>query len=141
MLVVDASIVIAWASPDENDGFADEVMRHALSHGAMVPNLWPLEVSNILVINERRGRITAGEARGIMDDLKELPFTVDLETAARAMNEIADLAREQKLSVYDAAYLELARRRSMPLATLDKNLRKAAKAIGLPQVPSARPRE
>lgn len=132
MLVIDASVAIAWASPDENDSFADEAMRLAVEHGAAVPTLWPLEVANILVVNERRGRLTAGEAKEIMDDLKELALTVDPETTSRAMEEIAALAREHRLSVYDASYLELAQRLSLPLATLDRDLRKAAKAIGLP---------
>ncbi len=134
-LVIDASVALAWASPDEASAYADEAMRRVVDGGAAVPAIWFLEVANILLVNERKGRLEASEAAEIMADLRTLDLAADAETAARAMGETAALARERGLTVYDAAYLELARRLSLPLATLDKRLREAAEAIGLPPLP------
>lgn len=131
-LVIDASVAIAWISPDENDAMANAAMAKAVAEGASVPSLWHLEIANILVMKERKGKLSSEETDAALASFRDLELTVDTETAYRAAEETAALARQHRLSVYDAAYLELAARLSLPLATLDQDLRKAAEAIGHP---------
>jgi predicted nucleic acid-binding protein len=98
---------------------------------AVVPSLWPLEVANTVVMGERRKRSTPAQAATWLGFLGVLPIVVDGETTARAWGETLGLARAHNLSAYDAAYLELAMRRGLPLATLDEKLQAAAAAVGV----------
>lgn len=97
-----------------------------------VPILWPLEVANILLVGERRGRIRQADSTTFNGLREGLPIRIDHETSDHATKASLGLARTQDLSVYDAAYLELAMRRGLPLATLDVKLKTAAAAIGGP---------
>jgi len=97
-----------------------------------VPPLWPLEVANALLVGERRSRITPAETARFLAILATFPITVDDETVAHAWLDTMHLARAQNLSSYDAAYLELALRRGLPLAALDGKLKTAAQAVGVP---------
>jgi predicted nucleic acid-binding protein len=99
--------------------------------GAMVPAHWPLEVANALLIAERRGRITADFRNTALRDLATLRIILDTETSARAWHETLRLAEAYRLTAYDAAYLELAERRRLPLATFDVELRLAAQALNI----------
>jgi predicted nucleic acid-binding protein len=96
-----------------------------------VPQLWPLEVLNGLNMAERRKRIDAARRKGLAAFLRALPITVDADTATEAWDGIQRLAIRFRLTLYDAAYLELAQRRELPLATLDKQLRTAATGLGV----------
>lgn len=98
---------------------------------AVAPALWPLEVANAVLMGERRQRSTEAQAAKWLGNLSSLPITVDDETAARAWSDVLRLARAHRLSAYDAAYLELALRRGLPLATLDDQLKAAAAAVGV----------
>jgi predicted nucleic acid-binding protein len=98
---------------------------------AIVPALWHLEVGNALLMGERRKRSTNADTTRWLSLLSTLPIVVDDETMTRAWNDTLALARAHKLSVYDAAYLELALRRSLPLASLDANLKAAATVVGV----------
>ena len=98
----------------------------------MVPDLWHLEVANTLVVGERRKRTTQANTVTWLGFLSSLPIEVDEETKAHAFGDTISLARDHSLSVYDAAYLELAMRRGLPLATLDDKLKAAAQAAGVP---------
>lgn len=130
-LVVDSSVAIAWCFPDERDDHPQSVLE-ALSHGrAVVPHLWHLEVANTLLVGERRKRSTQANTAAWLGFLSALPIDVDDETRTRAFGDILSLAREHNLSAYDAAYLELAMRRRLPLATLDEKLKAAARAAGV----------
>lgn len=100
--------------------------------GASVPLLWPLEALNGLLVAERRRRLDAPRRARLAGFLRELPITLDFDTADRAWEATSKLAERFALSVYDAAYLELARRRNLPLASLDRELRAAAVAAGVP---------
>ena len=123
--VVDASVIAAWLLPDETSPIADAVTERLVSEDAFAPAIWWFEIRNILLIAERRGRITARdteEALSLLSELRIGPLEDADETA------ILDLARGHGLTVYDAAYLELARRTSLPLATLDRALATAAGA-------------
>jgi predicted nucleic acid-binding protein len=129
--VLDCSIVMAWFFEDESDPYAEAVEDSLPSASAVVASLWPLEVGNALLVGERRRRTTEAKVSTFLQVLRVLPIELDGETAAHAWQETLSLARTHKLSVYDAAYLELAARRSLPLASLDKNLKAAAAAVGV----------
>jgi predicted nucleic acid-binding protein len=97
----------------------------------VVPVHWPLEVANALLMAVRRARIDAGFRDAALRDLAALPIVLDPETSSRAWHDTLRLADAHRLTAYDAAYLELAHRRALPLATLDAELRAAARAFGV----------
>jgi predicted nucleic acid-binding protein len=125
--VIDSSIALTWCFEDEASPETDELFERVRDDGAIVPELWPLEVSNVLLQAHKRGRISAGDMALRLELIAGLPVAIDPETAARAWREILVTARETGLTVYDAAYLELAIRRGLPLLTKDSELANAAK--------------
>ena len=127
-LVLGASIAACWAFRDEDHPRADLALARLRAAEAIVPALWWFEVRNILVVNERRQRITEAETAVFLRDLERLPIAVDREPES---SEILRLARTHRLSAYDAAYLELAQRNRAALATLDADLARAASAEGV----------
>lgn len=128
-LILDSSIALSWCLPDK--GGADQVQQAVARAGAFAPVHWPLEIANALLMAERRQRITADFRNAALQDLGALPITLDAETTARAWHDTLRLAETHRLTMYDAAYLELAQRRSLPLATLDAELGTAARALGI----------
>jgi predicted nucleic acid-binding protein len=130
-LVIDASSVLAWCFDDEGGPEADALIEKVAAEGAAVPGLWSLEIANGLVMAERRGRIKPAESAAFIAMIEELPIVADPATAARALHEATGLAREHRLTAYDAAYLELAMRLGLPLATGDRNLAAAAGRAGV----------
>ena len=134
-LVIDSSAALSWCFEDEASPGTDALFERVRDLGALVPGLWHLEVANVLLQAEKRGRITAGDATMRLDLIAALPITTDSETTARAWREILALARAQGLTTYDAAYLELAIRRGLPLQTKDEALIGAAKRCNV-TVPS-----
>ncbi len=132
-MVVDASVTACWAFRDEGHPCADLALERLHTGEALVPALWWFEVRNILVVNERRGRITEAETSVFLSDLEHLPITMD---RAPESSEVLRLARTHRLSAYDAAYLELAQRTRAELATLDAELIRAARAEGVPLIES-----
>jgi len=130
-LVLDASVAVAAVLEEANTEGARATLRHVAEVGAVVPNLWHLEVGQTLLVAERQGRLTAAERETAQSLLLDLPVAVDADTWTRAMRDTVALALEQRLSLYDAAYLELSRRSNVPLATFDASLRRAASAIGV----------
>lgn len=129
--VLDASVTMAWCFEDEATPEAWALLDRLAAEGAIVPGLWALEVGNILTQAERRNRTTAARVRQFVEQLDTLPIRVDDETASRALGEILALARAEKLTTYDAAYLELAMRRGLPLATRDNGLHGSANRNGV----------
>lgn len=129
--MLDCSLVFAWFFADESNVYADSVAAGLAHSEALVPSLWTLEVANTIVIGERRGRSTVAQATAFLSRLSSLPITVDEHTSLVAWSGALPLARENQLSAYDAAYLELAIREGLPIATLDERLKKAAKALGI----------
>lgn len=125
--VVDNSVVMAWCFADELEDYADQVLGKLESAEALVPSIWPLEVGNVLLVAERRKRLTEADSMRFLSLLSELPITVEQEAPDRMMKEIVALAREYSLSTYDASYLDLAMKRGLPIATQDKTLLKAAR--------------
>ena len=131
VLVIDASITLAWthASPPPEAMYAQERL---LTEDAIVPSIWPAEVANALLVAERRGLMTAEQRSNFLALLRQMDIGVEATGAERTLSLTLDLARDQHLSVYDAMYLELARREGVPLASLDKPLCEAAGRIGVP---------
>jgi len=129
--VLDGSVTLAWLFADEQDPYADAIVARLPGVSMLVPRLWHLEVANVLVVSERRGRCTQADSTNWLGFLAGLPIVADTETERRAWSDTIGLARQHGLTMYDAAYLELAVREKLPLASLDKQLKAAAKAIGV----------
>lgn len=125
-LVVDNSVIMAWCFADVGGEYADRILGMLASSEALVPAIWPLEVGNVLLVAERRQRLTEADSIRFLALLTNLPISVEQETPDRMLKEIVALAREYSLSTYDASYLDLAMRKGLPLATLDESLLKAA---------------
>ena len=130
-LVIDASAVLAWCFEDEGGPESDALIECVAADGAAVPGLWSLEIANGLVSGERRGRIKVADSAAFIAMIEELPIVADQATGARALHETIGLARAHRLTAYDAAYLELAMRLGLPLATGDRRMRAAAKRVGV----------
>ncbi|MHB1361418.1 MAG: type II toxin-antitoxin system VapC family toxin [Thermoleophilia bacterium] len=129
--VLDCSVTLAWMLPDEDEHRVAALLERLATGGAIVPEVWPLEVANALLVAQRRRRLKEKDIERALRDLAALPISVDQETHQHALGATLSLAREYKLSSYDAAYLELARRIRQPLATLDKKLRSACRVAGI----------
>ncbi|MDA8193565.1 MAG: type II toxin-antitoxin system VapC family toxin [Thermaerobacter sp.] len=129
--VLDASVALAWCFPDESNAYADALLHRFREETAMVPAVWPLEVANALVVGVRRSRLTPEQLAHAGRLLQELPIDVDGSLVSRVFDATVRLATSYGLSVYDAAYLELAHRLQCPLATADTRLATAGKAWGL----------
>jgi predicted nucleic acid-binding protein len=130
-LVLDSSATLAWIYSDETTEPIHRLFDAVAEDGAVVPVLWRLEIANSLTVAVRRGRIDAELRRASLADLALLDITTDQHTGIHAWGESLSLADRFRLTAYDAAYLELAVRRGLPLATLDDDLRTAATALGL----------
>ena len=131
-LVLDNSVVLAWCLADERHALADQAMELTLERGALVPAVWWYELRNALIVNERRGRLGVGDTGATLADLEEMSIATD---SGHDSPTVLDLARRHDLSVYDAAYLEVALRRGLPLASLDRRLNEAAAASGARSCP------
>jgi predicted nucleic acid-binding protein len=133
--VLDSSVALAWFLPDE-DAAAVDVLADRLEHDyAVVPAIRPLEIGNALLVAERRGRIKTDQLDRFVGALGALPIEVDPSPGATTLFAILELARKHGLTTYDAGYVELARRRALPLATLDTRVRKACAALNLGLLP------
>lgn len=133
--VLDCSIAAAWLFEDEATTQTDDLLEQLRNSCAFVPNLWHLELSNVLAQAERRGRITPAQISARLELISHLPIVTDTQTDRRAFREILTLAQTEKLTTYDAAYLELAMRRGIGLATYDKALIRAAHHVKVQTLP------
>ena len=129
--VLDCSVTMAWCFDDEATPYTDAIRDCLSDCQAVVPSIWPLEVANAAIMGERRKRLDEARTSRFFFLLEALPIVVDGETSSRAFAEIVHLARAHQLSAYDAAYLELAMRRGLPLACLEGKLKAAAAAAGV----------
>jgi len=127
--VVDASVALAWCFEDEATPQTEAVLDRLSHDTAVVPSLWELEVSNVLLAGERRDRLTESQSARFVALLAQLPILVD--TASVDVGAVLAAGRQHLLTAYDAAYLVLAEREGVPLATLDARLRAAAQAVGV----------
>jgi len=129
--VIDCSATIAWFMPDEHDAGSEQLLDLVTDEGALVPSLWPLEVANALLFAVRRNRVSRTHCERALESLVRLPIEIDTETTGRAWGPTFELSVRFGLTIYDATYLELAQRRELPLASLDRKLRAASRALGL----------
>ena len=132
--VLDCSVSAAWCIEDESSDAADSILRRLTDDEALVPPLWITEMANVLLMAERRGRISPANATRAVELILSLPLSVEFPNL-RTLNASRLLAREYDLSAYDASYLELALREGLPLATMDKTLSAAAAKCGVALLP------
>lgn len=134
MFVLDASVTIRWALSDgsvADRAYADHVLDTLAETSASVPALWYTETIHVLRCAENDGHLGEAALAGFIYRLNQLPIAMDNAAPTGTQLAVAAISREFKLSGYDAQYLELARRKQLPIATLDKDLRKAAKKAGV----------
>jgi len=133
--VLDCSIAMSWCFEDEAAPETDALLERVRDDGAIVPALWHWEVANVLTSAVRRARISASDASARLALLAALPIVTDPDGPSRAWREAFLLAQTHTLTAYDAAYLELAVRGGLDLATKDTSLKQAALAIGVKVIP------
>ena len=129
--IVDCSVAMSWLFKDETTSATRALLERLESETAAVPDLWYLEVANVLVLATRKGRITAAQSADFIRQIQALDLQADEAAASRAFDEVLPLAATHGLTSYDAVYLDLALRTKLPIATLDEPLRKAAKSHGI----------
>ena len=125
--VIDASVVIAWVFKEER-AIAELTLARIQAEEAIAPTLWWYELRNVLVLGERQGRLTERETARFLRDISRFAITID---SSPDEIQVLALARRHRLTVYDAAYLELALREALPMATLDEALAGAARGEGV----------
>ncbi len=129
--VLDASVAACWAFDDEDHPLAARALERLRTEPALVPALWWFELRNVLVVNERRDRLTETVTAAFLRAVARLDIGIDRAPDGAA---VLALARAHRLRVHDAAYLELAQRAAAPLATLDAALARAARDEGVPLI-------
>ena len=130
--VVDNSVVMTWCFEDEANPYADAVLDSLTEAVAVVPAIWPLEVINVLLVAERKKRLHEADSVRFISLLTQLPIMVDRSWPERLMKDFLAIGRAHNLSSYDTAYLELAMRQGLPIATMDQKLLEAARQIDIP---------
>lgn len=129
--VLDASIALSWCFADEATEKTTALLDRLEQETAIVPAIWPLEIGNILLSAQRRKRISYADMMQFLEMFKNINIQIDLETMNKCFNEITSLAYSEQLTTYDAAYLELAIRTGLPLATKDQQLLTAGRRLGI----------
>jgi predicted nucleic acid-binding protein len=132
--VIDNSVVIAWCFQDQSNKYTEFVLESLETAQAFVPAIWPLEVGNVLLVAERRKLLSKASISRFMSLLRNMPIVVEQESPERMLVDIFTIAREHRLSTYDASYLDLAMRLGIPIATQDRSLTVAAKKCMVPLV-------
>jgi len=134
--ILDSSVALAWILPDETNPTLDHLCDRLTDDIALVPPVWPLEVGNVLLVAVKRGRLTTKDVSQLITELRALPLEIDAASTERAMEETLALAKKYNVTTYDASYLELAKRRDLPLATLDTKLRQACVSAKIATLPT-----
>ncbi|MBU1670073.1 MAG: type II toxin-antitoxin system VapC family toxin [Actinobacteria bacterium] len=132
---------MSWCFEDEGDPYVGAILESLEDGEAFVPGIWPLEVGNVLLVAERKKRLSEASVVRFIELVSSLPMNVDQETPERALREVISLAREQGISTYDASYLDLAMRMGLPIATLDTSMRRAAGRLKIPTYQPAGPEQ
>ena len=131
-IVLDASVTLAWFFNDEQSTFSENLLDQVAEKGAFAPSIWPLEICNGLLMGYRRKRISQADFHASLETLNALAIIVDASSLSHVLMKIPALAQEHQLTAYDAAYLELALRMGVPLATADAQIIKAANKLKHP---------
>ena len=129
--VLDCSIAMAWLFHDEATPKTTALLNRLATETALVPAWWLIEITNVLAMAERKGRITPTQSDAFIADLGKLGIERDNDAPDRAFTHLLALCRTHRLTSYDATYLDLAMRRRLPLATLDDDLRRPARKLGI----------
>lgn len=132
--ILDASVTLSWCFTDEYTSETNTLLAECLNRDIYVPGLWSLEVGNILLLGLKKERISSAGVSEFLNLLESLKINTDTNTASRAFHQILSLAQAHHLTTYDAAYLELAMRMGLPLATKDKALRSVCEILQVPLV-------
>jgi predicted nucleic acid-binding protein len=130
-VVLDCSATVAWCFREEASAASWTLLDRIVVDGALVPSLWPYEIGNVLIMAERRERLTEADVGEFLDLLARRPIELDPIAAERVLHDVRHLARSERLTAYDAAYLELAMRSGLPLATRERALARAATRSGV----------
>jgi predicted nucleic acid-binding protein len=130
VVIIDASVALAWCFPDEGNEYADKVLIALEGISILVPAIWALEVTNAILVGERAKRLRQPEILHFSTLLQNLSLVQEVQPVDQDLTNVLPLARDHDLSAYAASYLDLALRHSAPLATLDRKLRKAAQKAG-----------
>lgn len=128
-VVIDASVAVAWFVPSQATGYADRVARRTRHEALVVPSLWEAEFANVMTVLLRRRVLARHQVAAVLARAERLDLVTDRDAAAARV--LFTLAERHGISAYDAAYLELAQRRGLPLATRDTSLARAARAAGI----------
>lgn len=131
--VLDCSVTMAWCFDDEISEYTEAILDSLGSKSALVPVIWPLEVTNVLLMAVQRKRLSKIKAAGFFDRLNDLPIKLANGKPLSAMMSIFELGHERKMTSYDASYLDLAMSHNLPIATMDKHLIKSAKVAHIKQ--------
>ncbi len=134
--VLDSSVALSWVLPDESNPAVDTLCDRLTDDVALVPPVWPLEIGNALLVGVKRGRLTSRDLSRLLSEMRALPVEIDSASTARSLEETLGIAQRYDLTTYDASYIELAKRRGVPLATLDHRLRKVCLSAQLTLLPS-----
>jgi predicted nucleic acid-binding protein len=134
--VLDSSVALAWVFPDESNPDMDRLCDRLTTEIALVPPVWPLEIGNVLLAAVRRGRLTTRDLHRLLRELRSLPVEIDEASTDRALEDTLNIAQRYGLTTYDASYIELAQRRTVPLATMDYKLRRACLSAKILLLPS-----
>jgi predicted nucleic acid-binding protein len=129
--IIDCSIAMTWCFPDEATPKSSQLLDRLADESALVPTLWFLEVANVLAMAEKRKRITAAKSDEFLSLIQTLDIEIDESAPGRAFTHLLPLCRTHRLTSYDAVYLDLAVRHGLPLASLDDDLRRGAKVLGV----------
>lgn len=135
VFVLDSSVTLAWLLPDEESQTTDALADRLTQESALAPAIWLLEVGNALLMAQRRSRIKDDDLFRLAAAVLALPIEIDQDAGKQGLTGVLKLASELRLTTYDAAYIELAKRRALPLATLDARLRQACVAVQIPVLP------
>lgn len=135
MIVADASLMVAWLLQEDDVLIVPDVYQTLPERDIVVPSHWPIEVANALLANVRRRRFAIDKVDSILDALSVFRILVDAPIAIEQMSDLTHFAASQKLTVYDAAYVHLAFEEGVPLATLDQDMRQAARQLNIALVP------
>jgi len=131
VFVLDCSVALAWCLEDESNEYADNLLDLLIDQQAIVPSLWHLEVMNVLLMAQRRGRVEQGKIPLILQTLSNLPISTDKREIDINDESFINFANQYQLTSYDATYLYLAKREKIPVATLDKKMQQVAIELGL----------